>query len=97
MRRSWWVSSGGFGGATHARAEGCLRAQEVGRMTLEVAIMFGVAAAFAGVGAWLLAALRRPQSEARVYAYRMTGIMALSGGIVLAMSAALMWQWSGDG
>ncbi|KTT73704.1 hypothetical protein [Sphingomonas endophytica] len=63
-------------------------------LPLESAIMFAVAAVFALAGAWLLWQLRRPLGEARVYAYRMTGVMALSGGIVLAMSAAAMWQWS---
>jgi hypothetical protein len=63
-------------------------------LPLQSAIMFAVAAVFALVGAWLLAELRRPLPEARVYAYRMVGVMALSGGVVLALSAAAMWQWS---
>ena len=33
-------------------------------------------------------------SERKTYAYRMTGIMLASAGIVLAMSATAMWQWS---
>ncbi|MDR6787266.1 hypothetical protein J2Y58_000607 [Sphingomonas sp. BE138] len=61
---------------------------------LESAIMFAVAAVFAGSGAWLLWQLRVPQGPARVYVYRMVGIMALSGGVVLAMSAWAMWRWS---
>ncbi|TCP34239.1 hypothetical protein [Sphingomonas sp. BK235] len=60
------------------------------------AIMFAVAAPFTLAGAWLLAQLRHPLPEARVYAYRMVGVMALAGGVVLALSAAAMWQWSLD-
>ncbi len=63
-------------------------------LPLQSAIMFAVAALFALVGVWLLAELRRPLTEARVYAYRMVGVMAVSGGVVLALSAAAMWQWS---
>ncbi|MEH3047451.1 hypothetical protein [Sphingomonas adhaesiva] len=66
-------------------------------LPLQAAIMFAVAIVLALAGAWLLLRLRRPQSEARVYAYRMTGIMALAGGIVLAMSATAIWQWSVEG
>lgn len=58
------------------------------------AIMFVVATIFSAAGGWLLWQLRRPLPQPRVYAYRMTGVMALSGGVVLAMSAAAMWQWS---
>lgn len=63
-------------------------------MPLQSLIMFAVAAVAALGGLWLLAQLRRPQGEARVYVYRMVGIMALALGAVLAMSAAAMWQWS---
>ncbi|NJR78122.1 hypothetical protein [Sphingomonas corticis] len=63
-------------------------------LPLESAIMFAVAAVLALAGAWMLFQLRRPLSPGRTYAYRMTGIMALSGGAVLGMSAAAMWQWS---
>ncbi len=63
-------------------------------LPLQAAIMFAVAAVLALAGAWLLLRLRRPQSAGRVYAYRMTGIMALAGGTVLAMSATAIWQWS---
>ena len=66
-------------------------------MTWQVIIMFGVAAVFVVLGAGLLLALSRPGSEGRTYAYRMVGIMALSGGIVLAMSATAMWTWSVEG
>jgi hypothetical protein len=65
-------------------------------LPLQSAIMFAVAILFALAGTWLLTELRRPLPEARVYAYRMVGVMALSGGIVLALSAAAMWQWSVD-
>lgn len=65
-------------------------------MTLAIAIMFAVAAVLALVGIGLLAALARPASAGRVYAFRMVGIMALSGGAVLAMSAAALMR-GGDG
>jgi hypothetical protein len=42
----------------------------------------------------LLLALLRPASAGKVYAFRMIGIMALSLGIVLIMSASAMWHWS---
>lgn len=63
-------------------------------LPLESAIMFAVATVLALAGAWMLAQLRRPLTQGRTYAYRMSGIMALSGGVVLAMSAAAMWRWS---
>lgn len=63
-------------------------------MTLEVAIMYAVAAVFSLVGAGLLLALTRPSGPAKVYVFRMAGIMALAAGIVLAMSATAMWQWA---
>ena len=37
------------------------------------------------VGIGLLLALARPRSAGQVYAFRMIGIMALAGGVVLAM------------
>jgi len=61
-------------------------------MTLQVAIMYAVAAVLALVGAGLLLALARPSGPARVYVFRMTGIMALAAGTVLAMSATAMWR-----
>ena len=63
-------------------------------MTWQVAIMFAVAALLGLVGAGLLLALVRPSGPAKVYVFRMVGIMALSAAAVLAMSAAAMWQWS---
>ncbi|KQM67955.1 hypothetical protein ASE75_03515 [Sphingomonas sp. Leaf17] len=63
-------------------------------MTPGIGIMYGVAGVFALVGAGLLLALIRPAGPAKVYVYRMAGIMALAAGIVLAMSATAMWQWS---
>ena len=63
-------------------------------MTFSIAIMYGVAALFAAIGAALLLLLIRQTSEAKTYAFRMVGIMALSLGIVLAMSATAMWRWS---
>lgn len=66
-------------------------------MTGQIAIMYAVAAVFAVTGAGLLLALVRPGGPARVYVYRMVGIMALALGVVLAMSATAMWQWSAAG
>ena len=63
-------------------------------MTSSIAIMFAVAALFTLIGAGLLLALLRPASTGKVYAFRMIGIMALSLGIVLIMSASAMWHWS---
>lgn len=63
-------------------------------LPLQSAIMFAVALVALTGGAWLLAQLRRPQGEARVYVYRMVGIMALALAAVLALSAAAMWRWS---
>ena len=63
-------------------------------MTLSIAIMYGVATLFTVIGVALLLLLIRQTSEAKVYAFRMVGIMALSLGLVLAMSATAMWRWS---
>ena len=63
-------------------------------MTLQVAIMYAVAAVIGVVGAGLLLALTRPSGPAKVYVFRMVGIMALSAAAVLAMSATAMWRWS---
>lgn len=63
-------------------------------MPLQSLVMFAVAAVFGLVGAGLLIALARPQAPARVYVYRMVGIMALSLAIVLAFSASAMWRWT---
>ena len=63
-------------------------------MPLESIIMYAVAAVFVCVGAGLLLALAKPRTPGQVYAFRMVGIMALSGGVVLAMSATAMWRWS---
>ena len=63
-------------------------------MSWQVIIMYAVAAILSLTGLGLLLALIRPSGPAKVYVYRMVGIMALSGGIVLAMSAFAMWDWS---
>ena len=56
--------------------------------------MYAVAALTGLAGLALLLRLRRPAGPAQVYVFRMAGIMALAAGIVLAMSATAMWQWS---
>jgi hypothetical protein len=63
-------------------------------MTVQIAIMFAVAAVLGIAGIVLLGLLTRPQGPAAVYVYRMAGIMALAAGVVLAFSASAMWQWS---
>ena len=65
-------------------------------MSWQVAIMYAVAAVFAGTGAALLLALTRPNGPAKIYVYRMAGIMALALGVVLAFSATAMWRWSAE-
>ena len=63
-------------------------------MSFSILIMYAVAAIFAAFGIALLLGLVHQASEKKVYAYRMVGIMALSLGLVLAMSATAMWRWS---
>ncbi|WP_375421642.1 hypothetical protein [uncultured Sphingomonas sp.] len=63
-------------------------------MTLQVQIMYVVAAVFTLLGVGLLLRLIRPAGPAMVYVFRMVGIMAVSLGIVLAISATAMWNWS---
>ena len=65
-------------------------------MSWQVIIMFAVAGMLALVGIGLLVSLARPSGPAKVYVFRMAGIMALMAGIVLAFSASAMWQWSGQ-
>jgi hypothetical protein len=64
-------------------------------MSWQIVIMYAVAVLFAFTGVVLLIALTRPAGPAKVYVFRMVGIMALSLGIILAMSATAMWRWSG--
>ena len=64
-------------------------------MTYGTAIMFAVAAVLTLAGAVLLLRLRAVTiSERQTYAYRMTGIMLVAAGIVLAFSAEATWRWS---
>ena len=64
-------------------------------MTYGSAIMFVVAGVLGIIGTAMLLRLRSPNvTEQQTYAFRMIGIMLTSGAIVLAMSAAAMWQWS---
>jgi uncharacterized membrane protein HdeD (DUF308 family) len=65
-------------------------------MSWSIVIMYAVAAVLALVGAGLLLALTRPSGPAKVYVFRMVGIMLLAGGIVLAMSATAMHEWSAE-
>lgn len=65
-------------------------------MSWALIAMYAVAAVLVLAGIGLLAALARPASPGRVYAFRMVGIMALAGGAVLAMSAAALWR-GGEG
>jgi len=96
----------GFGCATHDVEDGRIGAHggPVGSpgsagargMSWSIIIMYAVAAVLALVGAGLLLALTRPSGPAKVYVFRMVGIMLLAGGIVLAMSATAMWNWSAE-
>ncbi len=64
-------------------------------MTYGSAIMFVVAGVLGIVGTAMLLRFRIPTiTEQQTYAFRMIGIMLTSAAIVLAMSAAAMWQWS---
>lgn len=65
-------------------------------MSWQVIIMYAVSAVLALTGAGLLLALTRPSGPAKVYVFRMAGIMLLAGGIVLAMSATAMRAWSAE-
>lgn len=66
-------------------------------MTWQVVAMYAVAAVLALVGIGLLVALVRPSGPAKVYVFRMAGIMALAAGVVLAFSATTMWRWGAEG
>ena len=63
-------------------------------MTLGTAIMYAVAAILGVAGLVLLLSLTRPSGPAKVYVFRMAGIMAIAAAIVLAMGATAMWRWS---
>jgi hypothetical protein len=63
-------------------------------MTLGTGIMFVVAAVLTLIGVGLLLSLIRPSGPAKVYVFRMAGIMLVSGGVVLAFSAWATWDWS---
>ena len=63
-------------------------------MTWGTLIMFVVAGVLSLIGAGLLLSLIRPSGPAKVYVFRMVGIMLLSGGVVLAFSAWATWEWS---
>ncbi|WP_174286718.1 hypothetical protein [Sphingomonas bacterium] len=62
-------------------------------MTWGVIIMFGVAILFGLIGIALLASLARPTPPARVYVFRMVGIMLVAAAVVLAFSASAMDSW----
>ena len=68
----------------------------VGGMTWQIVAMYAVATVLSLIGVGLLLSLMRPGGPARVYVYRMVGIMALAAGIVLTLSATAMWHWSAD-
>jgi hypothetical protein len=62
-------------------------------MSWQVLIMAVVALVLTLVGAGLLLALTRPSGPAKVYVFRMAGIMLVAGGIVLGVSAWSMQRW----
>ncbi len=63
-------------------------------MSLATLIMFVVAAILALAGLCLLLSLARPSGPAKVYVFRMVGVMLVAAGFVLAASAYATWQWS---
>jgi len=63
-------------------------------MTWPVAIMYLVATLLGLLGAGLLLRLRTPLSQPKLYAFRMTGIMAIAAAITLGASATAMWRWT---
>lgn len=63
-------------------------------MTRSIAIMYLVAALLGLLGGGLLLRLRAPLSRPKVYAFRMTGIMAVAAAITLGASATAMWRWT---
>ncbi len=63
-------------------------------MSWQVLIMAAVAAILTLAGTGLLLALVRPSGPAKVYVFRMAGIMLVAAGIVLAFSAWSMHRWS---
>jgi hydrogenase/urease accessory protein HupE len=58
-----------------------------------VLIMYAVAVVLALTGIGLLLALTRPAGPAKVYVFRMVGIMALAAGVVLGISASSLLSW----
>ena len=62
-------------------------------MTWQVVIMFAVASVLGLIGVGLLASLARPTAPARVYVFRMAGIMLVAAAVVLAFSASAMNGW----
>ncbi|WP_425230548.1 hypothetical protein [Sphingomonas sp.] len=65
-------------------------------MTWQVLAMYAVAAALCLAGAGLLLALAQPSGPAKIYVFRMVGVMALAAGAVLAFSAWSMQRWSSE-
>ncbi len=63
-------------------------------MTWPVAIMYLVATLLGLLGGGLLLRLRTPLSQPKLYAFRMTGIMAVAAAITLGASATAMWRWT---
>ncbi|TXC71766.1 hypothetical protein FSB78_13010 [Sphingomonas ginsenosidivorax] len=64
-------------------------------MSWQVLIMFAVAGVFGLIGIACLVRLASPRvTQGQVYAFRMIGIMLVSGAIVLAMSAGAMQSWA---
>ena len=64
-------------------------------MSYNVVVMFVVAALLTIAGVVLLLRIGKASTtERQVYAFRMVGIMLVSAGVVLAMSAGAMWSWS---
>ena len=64
-------------------------------MSYNVVVMLAVAALLTAGGVVLLLRIgKATTTERQVYAFRMIGIMLVSAGVVLGMSAGAMWSWS---
>ena len=62
-------------------------------MTWQVLIMFAVSGVFTLLGLAMLVSLAWPTAPARVYVFRMVGIMLVAAGFVLGLSAEAMFSW----
>jgi len=62
-------------------------------MSWGVIAMFAVGVLLVLTGIGLLLALTRPSGPAKVYVFRMVGIMTIAAGALLAISAGVIQSW----